>query len=496
MAAHKLTTSDELPNLVWHRAGTPRHSLGYQVSHRAVTVVAMVLIAALTFVGTAAAAVWNDMSGTVKAQGVHSIVQDGKDDTENTLVDPYANEPIDILLIGQDTREGSANTAVGGAADDTQGLHNSDTTMVMQIAADRSYINLVSIPRDSMVDVPSCTTTNGEIAAQYYVRFNSIFANAYATGGDLASAASCTLKAVNSLTGMDIKNFMVVDFGGLVNMVDAIGGVDICVPVDTQDDTTQLDLKRGIHHLDGTQATQYARMRKGTGTDGSDIMRTTRQQYLIKRLVKTALSKNYVTQTGQLYQLAKAAIQSVQMSESLADVATLAGLAVSLKDFDTSRLYSQTVPIEADPLNPQATVVWATTADAMWKKLRDRKPLVETSTQSSGSSDSSGSSTDDSSSDASTDGTTDGSTDATDGSDTGDTSDAGSSDGATTGGADDGSTYNASTNTITTADGTLLDADTNGIIDPETGAITDPDTGQFMGLANRYIEVTYCQGIA
>ncbi|KFI47940.1 LCP family protein [Bifidobacterium biavatii] len=491
MAAHKLTASEELPNLVWHRAGTPRHSLGYRVSHRAVSVVAMVLVAALTFVGTAAAAVWSDMSGTVKAQGVKSIVQDGKEDTENTLIDPYANEPIDILLIGQDTREGSDNTAVGGAADDTQGLHNSDTTMVMQIAADRSYINLVSIPRDSMVDVPSCTTSNGEIAAQYYVRFNSIFANAYAQGGDLASAASCTLSAVNSLTGMSIKNFMVVDFGGLVKMVDAIGGVDICVPVDTQDDTTQLDLKRGIHHLDGTQATQYARMRKGTGTDGSDIMRTTRQQYLIKRLVKTALSKNYFTQTSQLYQLAKAAIQSVQMSESLADVAALAGLAMSLKDFDTSHLYSQTVPIEADPLNPQATVVWASTANDVWAKLRDRKPLVESTTQSSGSSDgssdtsSNGSDASGTDSNASTDGTT-----STEGS-------SGSSDGtSSSSGTDDGSTYDAATNTITKADGTLIDADTNGIIDPETGAITDPNTGQFMGLANRYIEVTYCKGIS
>ncbi|MCH9275448.1 LCP family protein [Bifidobacterium amazonense] len=452
----------------------------------------MVLVAALTFVGTAAAAVWTDMSGTVKSQGVKSIVQDGKDDTENTLIDPYANEPIDILLIGQDTREGSGNTAVGGAADDTQGLHNSDTTMVLQIAADRSYINLVSIPRDSMVDVPSCTTSNGEIAAQYYVRFNSIFANAYATGGDLASAASCTLSAVNSLTGMDIKNFMVVDFAGLVKMIDAIGGVDICVPVDTQDDTTQLDLKRGIHHLDGTQATQYARMRKGTGTDGSDIMRTTRQQYLIKRLVKTALSKNYFTQTSQLYQLAKAAIQSVQMSESLADVTALAGLAMSLKDFDTSRLYSQTVPIEADPLNPQATVVWASTADAMWAKLREHKSLVETSTSSSSSSDGSSSGSTDGSSDGSSDGS--GTSDGTDSSGS-----SSSSDGSSTSGTDsgtDGSTYDAATNTITKADGTLIDADTNGIIDPETGAITDPDTGQFMGLANRYIEVTYCPGIS
>ena len=56
--------------------------------------------------------------------------------------------------------------------------------------------------------------------------FNSIFANGYSQGGDVASAASCTMNEVNHLSGLDIQNFMVVDFGGLVNMIDAqTGGI-------------------------------------------------------------------------------------------------------------------------------------------------------------------------------------------------------------------------------------------------------------------------------
>ena len=61
-----------------------------------------------------------------------------------------------------------------------------------------------------------CETSKGTIPAQYNVMFNSIFAGAYKTGGDLSSAASCTLNAVNSLTGLNIQNFIVVDFAGLV----------------------------------------------------------------------------------------------------------------------------------------------------------------------------------------------------------------------------------------------------------------------------------------
>lgn len=468
---------EHLPNFGWHRSGMPRHSLGYQATHKVFTGVTMAIVAVLAFVGTCAAATYSDINTTISDNKVQSIPQDGKNDTENRLIDPYANTPIDILLIGQDTRDGSDNTAIGGDAADTQNLHNSDTTMIMQIAADRKTINLVSLPRDLMIDAPSCQTTNGEIPAQYTVQLNSIFANAYSVGGDVASAASCALKTVNTLGGLDIKNFMVIDFGGLVKMVNAIGGVDVCVPTDMYDTYTGLNLKRGLVHMDGTTATQYARTRHATGTDGSDTMRTTRQQYLIKRIISTALAKNYFTQTGELYQLAKAGLESVQMSASLADTMTLAGLGMSLKNFDITHLYSQTIPVEPWVEDANRSQ-FAAGADAVWKKLREHKPLVEEQTADSGSSDSS-------KSDTNTDNTTDNTDTTTDGTDS-------SANSGNSGSADDGSKYDAKTGVITKADGTLIDKETGGTIDPETGAIRDATTGQFIGLANRYIEVTYC----
>ena len=99
------------------------------------------------------------------------------------------------MLIGQDTRDGDGNGDVSGDGATEGGLHNADTTMVVQIGADRNYVNLVSIPRDSLVDVPACHTSKETIPAQYGVQFNSIFANAYSVGGDLSSAASCTVNA-------------------------------------------------------------------------------------------------------------------------------------------------------------------------------------------------------------------------------------------------------------------------------------------------------------
>lgn len=125
---------------------------------------------------------------------------------------------------------------------------------------------------------------------------------------------------------MNIQNFIVVDFAGLVKMIDSVGGVDLCIPQNVNDPYTGLNLDKGMHHLDGVAATQYARIRHGIG-DGSDTSRTTRQQYLIKQLLSEALSKNLFTDTAQLYQLAKSALKSLNISQGMADTAALAGLA-------------------------------------------------------------------------------------------------------------------------------------------------------------------------
>ena len=322
------------------RKTAPHHLLEQRAVNPVVRIIAMAVVAVLVFLGSMAAAVWADINTTIEQGQVKVLRADGTGQQREEILDPFGGQTIEILILGQDTREGEGNSDIGGKADYLKENHQADTTMVLQIAADRSWINLVSIPRDSIVDMPSCMTSKGELPAMQGVLFNSIFAMGYNTGEDLASAASCTLTAVNALTGLDIQYFAVVDFQGLKNMIDALGGVDICIPVDLYDKTTKLDLKKGMQRLNGKQATQYARMRHGTGTDGSDTMRTTRQQYLIKQLLHEATSKNLFTQSGQLYQLGKTALQSLNLSEGLADLTALVGLATSLVNLDTDHLYS------------------------------------------------------------------------------------------------------------------------------------------------------------
>ena len=462
-----VTTSpagNKLPNINGFQDMKPRHSLGYTVRHRVRTAIALTLAAMLMFAGTAAVATWLDVDGIIRNNSVNVIGQ-GSLDADTSIIDPNSGQPIEFVLIGQDSRDGAENQAIGGSFDDVVGNHQADTTMIAQISADRKEINLVSIPRDSLVDVPQCETSKGKIPAQYNVMFNSIFAGAYQTGGDLASAASCTLNAVNSLTGLNIQNFIVVDFAGLVKMIDAVGGVDLCIPQNVDDPYTGLKLDKGMHHLDGVAATQYARTRHGLG-DGSDTSRTTRQQYLIKQLLSEALSKNLFTDTAQLYQLAKSALKSLNISQGMADTAALAGLAMSLKDFSMTNLQTQTVPVVQAPSDPNRSV-WTDEANTLWEKMRDGKPIFAS---------------DDSSSDAATD--------STDSNDDSNDANGDQSDGTT----DDSSNEapDPTTGLITKANGTLVDPSTGGTVDPEDGSIHDAVTGQYIGLADRYLNATVC----
>lgn len=448
----------------------------------------MIVVGALVFAGAVAAATWLNINSIVQENKVGSLLS-----KEDAYLDPNSGKPINFVLIGQDTRDGNGNGSVSGDGSTEVGLHNADTTMVVQIGASRKYVNLVSIPRDSLVDVPACKTSKDTIPAQYGVQFNSIFANAYSVGGDLSSAASCTVSAVNALTGLDIKNFIVVDFNGLSKMIDAIGGVDLCFPSDVDDENTNMHFTKGMHHLNGIEATNYARRRHGNDTDGSDIMRTTRQQYLIKSVLQVAISKNLFTQTSQLYQLVKNALQSLSFSEGMADTNALMGLAVSLRNLKVDHVYSQTVPIQAAPEDPNR-VVWTDAAKEVWAKFKESKPLYGSEEE-----------TDDTNKDSSKDDllkeqtstesaspSTEASKEATETP----SQSAESTEGTDTSGQSeqkDEAKLDAATGLLVHSDGTLTDPETGGVVDPEDGSIKDPNTNQYVGISYRYLNNTICK---
>ncbi|MFD0704857.1 LCP family protein [Alloscardovia venturai] len=473
----------------------PAHSHGYKAPI-AMRTVAIALTAIIVFIAAAAGAIAVQLNSIIDDSSVSVIAQKN---VKKEIIDPNAGKALDILVLGTDSRDGNENSAIGGASE--VGNHQADTTMVVHISANRKFINIVSIPRDSMVSVPSCETSKGTIPAQSHVMFNSIFANAYNVGGDLASASTCTMSAVNALTGLSISQFITVDFAGLKNMIDALSGVDVCIAEDFHDDNTNLTLTAGLNHLNGTDATQYARVRHGLG-DGSDVMRTVRQQYLVKMLMREALNKSIFTQPQDLYRLATTALQSLNISEGMAKSGTLVGLASSLKNFKTSNIYSQTVPIKTDPTNPNR-VVWASSASDVWKRMTSDKPLTDEATDTddnlndsstADSGNSSNSTSDNSTGSASSNSdnsssTSSSSNNSSSSSSTQSNNSASSSNGTNTA----SGTVDPHTGLIVQADGTLIDPQTGGYVTKDDAIIHDQQTGWYVGLAQRYLNYTFCK---
>jgi LCP family protein required for cell wall assembly len=293
--------------------------------------------------------------------------------------DANQGEDINILLMGSDTRDG-ANGDIGGKV--AEGMRN-DTTIIMHISADRSRVDLVSIPRDAQVEIPKCKYFDGTSIKATSGDFNISFSNG-GRHGNAAEAAACTINTVQKLTGLTIDHWAVVDFSGFEDMVNALGGVPMCIPEEIRSQKARLVLHAGPQVLNGREALALARMRTAEVGDvsGSDLQRIARQHELLRQVSRVVLSKNLLTDAGELTQFLKAAASALTMDEGLADSRYLLGLAFSLRSIDPSNINFYTVPwkLTDDYLN----VIILKSASTMWKELRADEPLTKFGDDSAG----------------------------------------------------------------------------------------------------------------
>jgi LCP family protein required for cell wall assembly len=264
------------------------------------------------------------------------------------------NQPVNILVMGTDTRTGQGS-GYGSAADTSSGNGHSDTTILFHISGDRQHAIAVSIPRDSYVTRPSCSGS-GSVTG----RINTAFAE----GG-----AGCAIKAVEKLTGVFIDHYVVVNFNGFKSVVDALGGVEVCLPTAVNDSKSHLDLSAGRHLLSGDQALAYARLRHGIG-DGSDIGRIGRQQDFLSSVIQAATSKGLLLDPTKLYSVLNAVTGSLTTDPDLGKFDYDQSLAQSLASIPTSNITFVTVPWV--PRSDHATISWNTTeADKIWTAIKD-----------------------------------------------------------------------------------------------------------------------------
>ena len=350
--------------------GHARHLRG----HRVARVVGMTLTAVLAFGAAGAATAAMQLTGNIKKVDATKVLADAGVARPKPFqpTDPNAGKPLNILLMGTDTRNGDNGNF---ASSEGTGGARSDTTIIMHISGDRSRVDMVSIPRDSTVQIPSCVTANGKKTVPWKTKFNAAFSQGFAKGGDIQSAALCTQQTVEKLTNVFIDGFAVVDFAGFANMIDALGGVPMCIPekIDAPE-AGNLHLNPGNQVLNGGTALQFARARHGVG-DGSDIQRIQRQQELLAAVAREVLGENLLTDSPKLLSFLGALTHSLTMTSNLSSVTGLAGLAYSLRNVRPDTITFMTVPWVPDPSN-SANVVWKSSAQDIWDNLNADRPIT------------------------------------------------------------------------------------------------------------------------
>lgn len=280
----------------------------------------------------------------------------------NVLKDPFGGESFNLLVLGSDTRSGD-NSGFG----DEEGMR-SDTTIILHVSADRKQASAISIPRDSWVSIPSCTLSDGTQTSPRTTKFNTAFALG-GSNGDVSDAAACTIKTIESLTDVYIDGYVVVDFSGFKEIVDAVGGIPYTTDVDMVSPKADLKLKAGTHILDGKTALGVMRARSGAGMDGSDISRIDRQQELLIALMEKVLSSGTLFNPQTLFNVTTEVANSLTVSPEIGNVSKLAGLAYGLRGIPLQKVSFLTVPIVGHP--DGANVLWREEANVLWQYLRN-----------------------------------------------------------------------------------------------------------------------------
>ncbi|WP_121252207.1 LCP family protein [Nocardioides ferulae] len=272
---------------------------------------------------------------------------------------------LNILVLGTDRRD-----CVDCGVDAESGGGGSDTTILLHVADGRESAYGISIPRDTLVDRPECVVggePGGEIVpAEQDATWNEALALA---------GPQCTAAQLEATTGIYVDSYVVLDFGGFKDMVDAIDGVEVCIPEPIADDKAKIYFDAGTQTLDGDLSLDYVRQR--SSTPNSDLGRMKRQQAFMASMIGKVLTAGTLTRPDKLYSFARALTGSLQTSPDLASAGKLVQLAESLQHADLRDIRFVTAPTAEFPREDPNWGRLELTEDAekLWRKVIADEPL-------------------------------------------------------------------------------------------------------------------------
>ncbi|SIO91034.1 LCP family protein [Nocardiopsis sp. JB363] len=298
------------------RPPSPRLSTGQRV---ACVVTALTIVASLGGYGW-----YQGLIGNITTTQVDTDEWDRPTSVEGVM---------NLLIIGSDVRSGE-NADYGEAEGERP-----DTMLIASINVDNGAATLVNLPRDLMVDLPACEASEGyEGMDPQQGMINSVMT----LGG-----VGCQWNAVEQVTGVHLDHFLMMDFTGFKDMVDALGGVQMCIPEAVDDPKAHLQLDAGLQTLDGEDSLGFVRSRYAQG-DGSDLSRIDRQQEFMGAMLREVLSSDVMTNPVTITNFLRAVTDSISTDDDLT-VDIMTDLAISMREVDLNRVQFITVPNGAHP---------------------------------------------------------------------------------------------------------------------------------------------------
>jgi LCP family protein required for cell wall assembly len=278
-----------------------------------------------------------------------------------------------ILVVASDSREGITRAQAAqlhlGTAD--YGKPRTDTMMLVHIGADAGDVSVVSLPRDTLATIPAYTDDKGKKHSAHQAKLNAAFE---------AGGAALMVKTVEQLTAVPINHYVEINFNGFLQMVDAVDGVDVCLPQAMKDKKSGLNLPAGRQTITGPQALAYVRARYVDPT--ADLGRMKRQQKFVASLMKKAMSAGTLLNPVRLNDFLSAVAGSITMDSGL-DRDQVLALADRLKGTNPGSIAFLTVPISGskDVKGVGNVLMWdRAEATQLFSAIAQDKPIVKATT--------------------------------------------------------------------------------------------------------------------
>ncbi|WP_240942520.1 LCP family protein [Planosporangium thailandense] len=259
----------------------------------------------------------------------------------------WKSGPLNLLLLGSDSREGEPD----------QGRfpgERSDTIMLVHISKNLDKATVISLPRDSYVNVPAAGPWEGGMN-----KLNS----AFAFGG-----APHAAKTITELTGVQFDGAVIANFASIRKLVDLVGGVNVCVPYDVRSTFSSKVWSKGCHDLDGDEAEEFVRQRKEV--PGGDFGRIHDQQLVVKGIMEKVNADGMLTNPLRLDSLLVTAAQALTIDKSV----DLQELVLAARQVKPANVKYATVPYTSANLQtPAGSAVKLddSKAAAMFAAVRD-----------------------------------------------------------------------------------------------------------------------------